>query len=121
MHDARSVPIAGHVAAEAAMRDDSAEGQESVEVNGVQVTSDSSLRTTREACKILGIGLSGGREKCFKRLWKHLERIELAEGVRLQNEQKAAQARDPIEVPRVKEPSTQDRQVNELTHTPKGS
>ncbi len=52
--------------------------EEGFVVEGVALTSDSSTRTLRAACKSLGIFSSGGKQKLYSRFEAHLEERKIA-------------------------------------------
>ena len=50
---------------------------DSVTVNGVEIFRDSTLATMRTACEFCNIAKSGGKKRCFQRLWDFQKQLEL--------------------------------------------
>ena len=66
---------------------------ERIQVNGVELTLESPLRTLRAACAFYQIGQSGGKRKRFSRLVEHQTQLELLQARDLANQALASQGR----------------------------
>ena len=49
----------------------------------------------REACAFYNLSQSGGKERCFKRLWEFQKRLELQTALAAAREAEAAEQREP--------------------------
>ena len=85
-----------------------------LEVKGVKVRPNDSLKTLREACQLAGIGKSGGKATVYKRLHDFVTRYELQQ--RAEDIAKDVPANEVK--PPVTEPSAEERRLHELTHLP---
>ena len=47
-----------------------------ITVNGTTLMAESALATLRAACNYYGISQSGGKTRCFSRLWQHQKKLE---------------------------------------------
>ena len=74
--DVDVIPAAEDAEPPVEAREDGMEHHE-VWVDGVKLDTNSPLRTLRAACDSLGLSKTGGKSKCLKRLWNHLQAQEL--------------------------------------------
>ena len=74
--DVDVIPAAEDAEPPVEAREDGMEHHE-VWVDGVKLDTNSPLRTLRAACDSLGLSKTGGKTKCLKRLWNHLQAQEL--------------------------------------------
>ena len=91
---------------------------EKVVVNGVELSSASSLAALRSGCAYYGISQSGGKTKCYSRIVNHMKKLELE---LLKNAAKQASEeleRVPKAQPLALPPSEEEQKLHELTHTP---
>ena len=87
-------------------------------VNGVEIFRDTALAVMREACGFYNIGTSGGKERCFKRLWEFQKRLELQTALAAARETEAAEIREPRPQRLAEPPDEQTRLKHMLTHLP---
>ena len=87
-------------------------------VEGVKMDSNTPLRTLRSACESLGLSKGGGKQKCLKRLWHHLQSQELIASHAAERGLRGDLVRpaNPQVVP--KEPSAEQIAEHCLTHYP---
>eukprot|EP00435_Cladocopium_sp_Y103_P019491 s291_g4.t1 len=64
-------------------------------VNGVETYKHTALATMREACSFYNLSTSGGKDRCFKRLFEHQKKLELQIVLDAAREAQAAQEREP--------------------------
>ena len=89
-----------------------------IQVNGVELTLESPLRTLRAACAFYQIGQPGSKAKCFSRLVEHQAQLELLQARDLANQALASQGRVPREQAIAKEPNEEEKRKHSLTHVP---
>ena len=87
-------------------------------VNGIELTSTSSLTSFQVACAFRGISISGPRMKCYRRLVNHMKTLELQAAYEAVQAYKKSETRHPhFQVPAEK-PSDYEVQKHCLTHLP---
>ena len=111
------VPAAEDAELPVAERDDNMDNHE-VWVDGVRMDTNSPLRTLRAACDTLGLPKSGGKLKCLKRLWHHLQSQELLAAHAAHHQLQGEVARPVNQQPVPDEPSEEERARHALTHQP---
>ena len=89
-----------------------------IQVNGVELSLDSPLRTLRAACAFYQVGQSGSKRKCFGRLVEHQARLELLQARDLARHAQELQGREPREQALAKEPGEEEKRKHALTHVP---
>ena len=89
-----------------------------IQVNGVDLSLDSPLRTLRAACAFYQVGQSGSKRKCFGRLVEHQARLELLQARDLAKHAQELQGREPREQALAKEPGEEEKRKHALTHAP---
>ena len=104
--------------ADLAARDVNPEVPASLTIDDITVTSDSPLRDLREACRLWGLGKSGGKATIYDRLVRHWRMIKLKEQHQVMLQGQAEQAREPLELPLPKMPSADAVKKHVLTHLP---
>ena len=102
------VPAAEDAELPVAERDDNMDNHE-VWVDGVRMDTNSPLRTLRAACDTLGLPKSGGKLKCLKRLWHHLQSQELLAAHAAHHQLQGEVARPVNQQPVPDEPSEEER------------
>ena len=94
------------------------EAVDSVTVNGVVISRDSSLRVMRAALVSLGLGKNGSKSQCWERLVRHIRESELLREHQVHHNLSAELSRPPNAPPIPAAPSAHDRARHELTHEP---
>ena len=87
-------------------------------VNGVEIYKDTALATMREACSFFQLSTSGGKKRCFERLWEFQKRLELQTALIAAKEAEAAQQRLPRPQHLAEPPSEEEQLLHQLTHVP---
>jgi hypothetical protein len=72
----------------------------------------------REACAFYNLSQSGGKERCFKRLWEFQKRLELQTALAAAREAEAAEQREPRPQKLAEPPDEETQQKHMLTHSP---
>jgi hypothetical protein len=73
--------------------------------------------TLREACAFFNLSQSGGKDRCFKRLWEHQKKLELQTALAAR-ETEAEQKRQPNPQKLAEAPDERTQQLHMLTHLP---
>ena len=87
-------------------------------VNGIELFPTSALANLREACAFYSLSQSGGKERCFKRLWEHQKKLELQTALSAARETEAEQQRKPNPQKLAEPPDEKSQQLHMLTHLP---
>ena len=87
-------------------------------IDGVKLDSNSSLATLRGACDSLGLSRGGGKMKCLKRLWDHLQTQEMIAAHDAQRHLQGDIMRPAVGQPVPAEPSQAQKDEHCLTHYP---
>ena len=112
------VPAAEDAELPVADRDDSMEHHEGW-VDGVRMDTNSPFRALRAACDTLGLPKTGGKRKCLKRFWNHLQSQELLLAAHAAHHQLQGEVSRPVnQQPAPDEPSEEERARHCLTHQP---
>ncbi|CAE7839842.1 unnamed protein product [Symbiodinium sp. CCMP2592] len=102
-------------ALEASQMDVDGKLPDEIEVQGVTIRPTDTLKTMREACTLVGIGKSGGKQAVYARLHNFCKRYELQQKFR------EPSGPEPNVLPPVREPTEDERQRHEVTHLPYAS
>ena len=92
------------------------EHEEAVEVNGVKLTEESSLKDLRTACKYLRISKNGAKSLVWARLKKEVAMLRLKTSVECSDAVKAEFEREPIPQALPIKPSPEVVALHEITH-----
>ena len=95
------------------------EFEEEMIVSRVEITPESSLKELKQACKHLGIGVTGSKPLLWQRLKKEVAENKLKTMVDLSKSIQKEFERDPNGPKPVYEPTQEERALRELTHLPK--
>ena len=95
------------------------EFEEKMIVGGVELTPESSLKELKQACKHLGIGVTGSKPLLWQRLKKEVSENKLKTMVDISKSIQKEFERDPSGPKPVYEPTPEERALHELTHLPK--
>ena len=95
------------------------EFEEKMIVGGVELTPESSLKELKQACKHLGIGVTGSKPLLWQRLKKEVAENKLKTMVDVSKSIQKEFERDPSGPKPVYEPTPEERALHELTHLPK--
>eukprot|EP00435_Cladocopium_sp_Y103_P015276 s4186_g3.t1 len=87
-------------------------------VNGVEIFNNTALATMREACRFYQISSSGGKQRCFQRLWDFQKKLELQTALMAAREAEASQLRLPRPQHLAEPPSEEEQLLHQLTHVP---
>ena len=87
-------------------------------VNGTELFPHTALATLREACGFYNLSQSGGKERCFKRLWEYQKKLELQTALAAARETEAEQMRQPNPQKLAEAPDERAQQLHMLTHLP---
>lgn len=87
-------------------------------VNGVEIFKHTGLAVMRDACAFYNLSQSGGKERCFKRLWDFQKRWELQTALAATREAEAAEQREPKPQRLAEPPDEQAQRKHMLTHLP---
>ena len=90
---------------------------ESIEVEGVTLTSESTAAELKRACRALGVGATGSKTVLFRRLVKYMKRKEAEATLSLQEAARCAE-RIPVEEKVPKGPTPEEEARHNLTHIP---
>ena len=91
--------------------------EDHVVVEGLRLNEDSSARELREACKALGLGMSGSKKVMFQRLMSHSKKRALEDAMALGNAAKPHE-HQPRGERLPKQPTADEIAEHELTHVP---
>ena len=91
---------------------------DSVTVNGVEIFRDSALATMRTACEFCNIAKSGGKKRCFQRLWDFQKQLELQAVMGAARNAEAEMMREPRPQNLAKAPTDLEVMKHNLTHLP---
>ena len=94
------------------------ERTDKLNVNGVEVTQDSTLAVLRQACTYYNISTSGSKTRCFSRLLEHQKRLELQTLVAAARNAEQEQRRQPVPQRLEQVPDEKTQRPHFLTHTP---
>ena len=95
------------------------EFEEKMIVGGVELTPESSLKDLKQACKQLGIGVTGSKQLLWQRLKKEVAENKYKTMVDISKSIQKEFERDPSGPKPVYEPTPEERALHELTHLPK--
>ena len=95
------------------------EFEEKMIVGGVELTPESSLKELKQACKHLGIGVTGSKPLLWQRLKKEVAENKLKTMVDISKSIQKEFERDPSGPKPVYEATPEERALHELTHLPK--
>ena len=95
------------------------EFEEKMIVGGVELTPESSLKDLKQACKQLGIGVTGSKQLLWQRLKKEVTENKYKTMVDISKSIQKEFERDPSGPKPVYEPTPEERALHELTHLPK--
>ena len=87
-------------------------------VNGVEIYRNTALATMREACQFYHVSTSGGKARCFQRLWDFQKKLELQTALAAAREAQASQERLPRPQHLAEPPTEEEQQIHNLTHMP---
>ena len=73
------------------------ERRDKLNVNGVEVSNDSTVAVLHQACSYYNISISGSKARCFTRLVEHQKRLELQALVAAARKAEAEQKQVPSE------------------------
>ncbi|CAE7303180.1 unnamed protein product [Symbiodinium sp. CCMP2592] len=100
---------------------DSPEGQlpaDTVVIEGVRVTSESSATVLRAACTSLGLSKAGNRRQLWRRLTNHINSQQLLIDKHVEANLASSRARDPVTPAVASEPDAATKARHCLTHEP---
>ena len=95
------------------------EFEEKMIVGGVELTPESSLKALKQACKFLGVGVTGSKHVLWQRLKKEVAETKLKTMVDISKSIQKEFERDPSGPRPAYEPTPEERALHELTHLPK--
>ena len=95
------------------------EFEEKMIVGGVELTPESSLKALKQACKFLGVGVTGSKQLLWQRLKKEVAETKLKTLVDISKAITKEFERDPTAQRQPYEPSAEEKALRELTHLPK--
>ena len=95
------------------------EFEEKMIVGGVEITPESPLKELKQACRHLGIGVTGSKPLLWQRLKKEVAENKLKTMVDISKSIQKEFERDPNGPRPVNEPTPEERALHELTHLPK--
>ena len=95
------------------------EFEEKMIVGGVELTPESSLKALKQACKFLGVGVTGSKQLLWQRLKKEVAETKLKTLVDISKAIQKEFERDPTAQRQPYEPSAEEKALHELTHLPK--
>ena len=91
--------------------------RDSIDVNGVHITIESTAATLRTACKYLSLSSSGGKSKMFNRIIDYYDRQQLSLAQEVQASLQHGVVA-PRQQPLVEKPSDDEVREHQLTHIP---
>ena len=92
--------------------------EEKMNVGGIELTPESTLREMRKACEILGVGKTGSKAQVWKRMKEAVATSKLKELVEISKKIDEELSRKPQRERRPEPPSEEERRLQELTHLP---
>ena len=95
------------------------EHEEALEVNGVKLTEESSLKDPRTACRYLHISKNGAKALVWARLKKEVAMLRLKTSVECSDAVKAGYEREPVAQSLPTKPSPDLVALHEITHIPR--
>ncbi|CAE7658644.1 unnamed protein product, partial [Symbiodinium sp. KB8] len=93
--------------------------EEKMNVGGIELTPESTLKEMRKACEILGVGKTGSKTQVWKRMKEAVATSKLKELVEISKKIDEEFSRKPEGEKRPEPPSEEERKLHELTHLPK--
>ena len=87
-------------------------------VNGIEIYKDTALATMREARTFYQLSSSGGKKRCFERLWEFQKRLELQTALIAVKEAEMSQQRAPRPQHLAEPPSEEEQLLHQLAHVP---
>ena len=97
------------------------ESFEKMTIGGIEFSSDSTVKELRDACKVLDVGQSGGKQLLWQRLKKEAASSKLKTMVEVSKAIEKEFEREPRGDPEPVKPSPEEVARHELTHLPKAS
>ena len=94
------------------------ERDDHLSVNGVEIYRNTALATMREACQFYHVSTSGGKARCFQRLWDFQKKLELQTALAAAKASQASQERLPRPQHLAEPPTEEEQQIHNLTHMP---
>ena len=116
-HEQVEVSQAEQIQVDGALRDEEDQG-DSLIVDGVTLSVNSTLAVLRQAAQSLGLGRSGGKSAVLKRIRDHLSKQALIAAHQARQQLVDATVRVPNEQASVTLPSEEEQRKHCLTHTP---
>ena len=86
--------------------------------DGVELSLASTLNVIRASCKAAGLSQSGSKQRCLDRLRGYLEKQDIAFRSEVAQAVEGDSTRAARGQTRIKEPTTAERQMHNLTHWP---
>eukprot|EP00439_Symbiodinium_sp_Y106_P028668 s6022_g3.t1 len=93
--------------------------EEKINIGGIELTPESTLKEMRKACEILGVGKTGSKAQVWKRMKEAVATSKLKELVEISKTIDEEFSREPKGEKRPEPPSEEERRLHELTHMPK--
>ena len=93
--------------------------EEKMNVGGIELTPESTLKEMRKACEILGVGKTGSKAQVWKRMKEAVATSKLKALVEISKKIDEEFSRKPEGEKRPEPPSEEERKLHELTHLPK--
>ena len=94
------------------------ENRDTLNVNGAEVSTDSTLAVLRQACSYYNISTSGSKARCFTRLVERQKRLELQALVAAARNAESEQGRQPVPQRLDQVPDETKQREHFLTHVP---
>ena len=94
---------------------------DSIMIEGVQVTGESSLIVLRAACESLGLSRTGNRRQCWRRLCSHVQSQQLLLDKQVEHNLSSSRERVADAPPVPAEPDESIKAKHNLTHAPYAS
>ena len=116
-HEQVEVSQAEQIQVDGALRDEDDQG-DSLIVDGITLSMNSTLAVLRQAAQSLGLGRSGGKSTVLKRIRDHLSKQALIAAHQARQQLVDATVRVPNEQSSVTLPSEEEQRKHCLTHTP---
>ena len=116
-HEQVEVSQAEQIQVDGALRDEDDQG-DSLIVDGITLSLNSTLAVLRQAAQSLGLGRSGGKSTVLKRVRDHLSKQALIAAHQARQQLVDSTVRVPNEQARVTLPSEEQQRKHCLTHTP---
>ncbi|CAE7234755.1 unnamed protein product [Symbiodinium sp. KB8] len=93
--------------------------EEKMNVGGIELTPESTLKEMRKACEILGVGKTGSKAQVWKRMKEAVATSKLKELVEISKKIDEEFSRRPEGEKRPEPPSEEERKLHELARLPK--